>query len=384
MKGRRILASRFLQDRMAKGLALPAPDGKYAVGTREFTLVDSARGRKIGLKTWYPARDDDPARYEPYLADEEMAQLHAGQGPNHFAYLARIKTHAQPGADFASGLSGCPVVFFSHGHSLSNRTNSLVCESLASRGYVVFAIGHPGEGFCTLIDGKKIGMDPAIVEKMIAEARKIASDHPKLNIRDHPGEYIRLLIVEGDASTERIKIWTEDLRLAANWLDSGMEPFFRGRVQTGKYAAFGHSFGGAAALRVMLFDDRFLCGVNMDGGQYGGDFIEKVLMKPMMVMSHNAAGLRTGFHPEQRGVWWLSIPTATHLNFTDGSLIYGSLPRLLHMNGKIDGKRMITLMSTVLRAFFDHNLLQHENYLLQVLGDFPEIRFEYEEAEVLR
>jgi dienelactone hydrolase len=376
------MAAPWLQDRMARAIVLPAPDGRYAVGTREFTLADPARGRKIGLKAWYPAMEDDPERYETYLADEEMAQLHAGKGPNHFAYLARIKTHAQPEAEFVNDLADCPVVFFSHGHSLSNRTNSLVCESLASHGYVVCAIGYPGEGFCTLIDGKKIGMDPAIVEKMIAEARKIASDHPKLNIRDHPGEYIRLLITEGHTPTERIKVWTDDLRLAADWLETGTEPFYKGRLQTGKYAAFGHSFGGAAALRVMLFDDRFLCGVNMDGGQYGGDFIEHILRKPMMVMSHNAAGLRTGFHPEQRGVWWLSIPTATHLNFTDGSLVYGPLPRLLRMNGKIDGQRMIALMSTVLRTFFDQDLLLQKNDLRQVLDRFPEICVEYAEPEV--
>jgi hypothetical protein len=384
MKGRGVLAARWPQDRMARAVVLPAPDGLYPVGTREYTLDDPARGRKIGVKIWYPARDDNPARYETYMADMEMAQLHAGKGPNHFAYLARIKTHAQPEAEFANDLTDCPIVFFSHGHSLSNRTNSLVCESLASHGYVISAIGHPGEGFCTLIDGKKIGMDPAIVEKMIAEARKIASDHPKLNIRDHPGEYIRMLIVEGHKSTERITIWTDDLRLAANWMDSGTEPFFRGRVRTGKYAAFGHSFGGAAALRVMLFDNRFLCGVNMDGGQYGGDFIEKVIDKPMMVMSHNTAGLRTGFHPEQRGVWWLSIPTATHLNFTDGSLVYGSLPRLLHMNGKIDGQRMINLMSTVLRGFFSRYLMGQAIDLHQVFASFPEIRVHYEEVEASR
>lgn len=383
MIGRGVLAAHWLQECMVKTIILPAPDGRYAVGTREFTLEDPARGRKIGVKAWYPAQEDDPSRYETYLADEAMTQLHAGKGPNHFAYLARIKTHAQPGAEFERNLSACPVVFFSHGHSLSNRTNSLVCESLASHGCAVFAIGHPGEGFCTLIDGNKVGMDPAIVEKLIAEARKIASDHPGLNIRDHPGEYIRLLIVEGDVSTERIKVWTDDLRLVADWLDAGKSPFSRGYLKTGKYAAFGHSFGGAAALRVMLYDDRFACGVNMDGGQYGGDFLERFLNKPMMVMSHNAAGLRTGFHPEQRGVWWLSIPSATHLNFTDGSLVYGALPRLLHMNGKIDGQKMITLMSTVLRAFFNQNLLVQKNDLSQVLNCFPEIRFEYVEPEGL-
>lgn len=382
MKGRGFLAAAWLQTWMATSLRLPAPDGPYPVGTREFTLPGGG-GRWIGLKTWYPAGSIDPALFEPYLQDAEMAQLHAGTGPNHFAYLARIKTHAQAGAPFAALRHDCPVVFFSHGHSLSNRTNSLVCESLASHGYVVAAIGHTGEGFCTLIHGEKIGIDPAIMENMLAEMRAIQQRHPQLNIRDHPAEFIRLLVVEGSYSAQRIALWTEDLHAAAGWFDAQVEPFFAGRVRSGRYAAFGHSFGGAAALRVLLYDPRFVCGVNMDGGQYGADFIDQTLERPMMVMSRNSAGLRSGFHPAQRGVWWLDIPAATHLNFSDGSLVYGGIPRLLGMNGRINGRKMISLMATILRAFFDRYLRRQACDLRGAIGQFPEVHPSYEETEAV-
>ncbi len=387
MKPKRLLASKLLQRWMLKSISLPVPVGKFPVGTRETYLardestLEDGPIRKIGLKIWYPA-EFTSLPVETYFSDLEMTRMHSGDGPDIYAYLAKLKTHSQPNAPFAVTAKNCPVVIYSHGHSLTNRTNYLVCESLASLGYVVIAVGHTGEGFCTVVDGEKFPMNPAIMRHFREEMDEFIKKHKGMSIKKNPGEYIRLMIIENKYSSERTKVWTRDLQQVADWIQSREDPFLHGHLNTNHFGAFGHSFGGAVALRVMLDDQRFACGVNMDGGQFGGDFLDRKVNLPMMVLSSQKRGLQTGFHPDQKGIHWVEIPSAKHLNFSDGSIVYGSFPKWLGANGRIQGHRMIELMTTVLFTFFNRYLVNLINVdVRQVVVKFPEINYEYEEPE---
>lgn len=374
----KLLASDWLQRWMARSICLPAPDGPFSVGTREFTLTDFSRveknntPRKIGLKAWYPA-EPSSLPYETYLADEEMAQMHAGEGANYLVYLTHLPTHAQPMAAFAPHAIPSPVILFSHGHSLSNRSNSLVCESLASWGYTLLAVGHTGEGCCTLIDEIKIPMDKEIMSCMRAEGEQIRKESPGFSMKKNASEFLRRWILQGKVSRERLEVWTRDLQYVADWVDRNEDDFFKDRLHTNRFAVFGHSFGGAASIRVLHYDSRFVCAVNMDGAQFGGDFLEQEVVKPAMVLARNPLALRSGYSVSQRGMVWLGIPSANHLNFTDGSLVYGCIPRLLGLNGRINSKRMIVLMRAILRSFFDQYYLGIGHNFYEIIKKFPEI-----------
>ena len=55
-------------------------------------------------------------------------------------------------------------------------------------------------------------------------------------------------------------------------------------IQSG-FGIFGHSFGGATALKVVMEDSRFTCGLNLDGGPYGGGEMDEKLNKPFMFIT---------------------------------------------------------------------------------------------------
>jgi dienelactone hydrolase len=384
MIGSKLLALSILQRWMAKIVQLPAPGGKHSVGTREITLTHpelldaNGKARKIGIKAWYPAESDSKP-FETYFSNEQMGQLYAREDANRYAYLAYVNTHSIPEAPFAKLDALAPVLFFSHGHSLSNRTNTLVCEHLASNGYVVFAIGHTGEGFCTLIDGEMVGYDDAIMEPLVEEGKKFFEAHKDINIKDHAAEYIRMMIEENDAMAERVAIWTQDIQLAADWVDDDKDAFFSGKLITGKFAALGHSIGGASALRLLKVDERFCCAVNMDGGQFGRDYLDWKTNRPMMVLSGNIEGLRSGYRPDQKNAYWVNIRDANHLFFSDGMLVYGNIPKLLIRGKCIDGHRMLEILKTMLETFFGRDMLEKPVSVQETADTIPEIRYVFEE-----
>ncbi len=100
------------------------------------TFVDAARdSRRLAVDVWYPAASGDEAlsRYEvlPSIAFE--------------AALARDAP--------AVGSGQFPLVVLSHGRTGMRIAYSLLCESLAARGYIVIAPDHPGDALNDWLTG---------------------------------------------------------------------------------------------------------------------------------------------------------------------------------------------------------------------------------------
>src|SRR6185503_15952342 len=132
-------------------LALPAPTGPSKVGRTRLEWTDASRGRTIVAYVWYPT-DDAHAPRAAYFP--EFARIEAAIGEKQMkdelgASYDRIK--AQPVQSYALADAApkgrAAAIIFSHGFGETSLTYAALLEDLASHGYVVFGIEHPGDAY---------------------------------------------------------------------------------------------------------------------------------------------------------------------------------------------------------------------------------------------
>jgi predicted dienelactone hydrolase len=105
----------------------PLEPQHHAVGRTVSLLVDEERdGRALGIDCWYPAA--------PGSQPKSFYEILPGVG---FTSSALADPPAAPGPH--------PLVIWSHGRSGTRMVYGMVCEGLASRGYVVVSPDHPGD-----------------------------------------------------------------------------------------------------------------------------------------------------------------------------------------------------------------------------------------------
>jgi hypothetical protein len=120
---------------------LPRPEGTHPVGYWRTThAVNRDSSRILLLEVWYPAATPG-ATFKPY-ASLPVANALASQLDLRAGWEQPVMTHAIEGAGVLPGSH--PVVIFSHGFSWPMTLYQALTEDLASRGYVVIGINHPG------------------------------------------------------------------------------------------------------------------------------------------------------------------------------------------------------------------------------------------------
>ena len=101
--------------------------------------VDSARDdRVLGVDVWYPA-----ASAEGVITEYELIP-----GVRFQSASARESVPVIPGRH--------PLLVWSHGRTGTRHNYSLLCEALASRGYVVVSPDHPGDGLLDWFMGANV------------------------------------------------------------------------------------------------------------------------------------------------------------------------------------------------------------------------------------
>src|SRR5215467_9909336 len=220
-------------------IELPAPSGRFAIGTKIYTWTDRSRMEKAShnpqefrqliIQVWYPTKDKSgpAAPYVPMLpayrkvwddADVEIA--------------GRVLTHSRPNKSPLSGTK-FPIVLFSHGWQGTRSEYTTVAEDLASHGYAVFGIDHPYMG--------RVALSDALVTE--------------------PTE-------DQFASPAEIKDWyAKDVQFAIDEISklnaAGPDKTFTGRLNLSRIAAIGHSSGFAAAGNACKLDRRITACANV-------------------------------------------------------------------------------------------------------------------------
>lgn len=122
---------------------LPLPSGPYPVGTHEFR----PEGRRLIVQFWYPCVDDKTASYAPYAPEIMSTYIDDITHP----LMTRALLNTIP-------ISGkFPTILFLHGLGNHRRANTVACCELASHGYIVVSIDHPGiASLIQFSDGEKL------------------------------------------------------------------------------------------------------------------------------------------------------------------------------------------------------------------------------------
>ncbi|MDC0772497.1 alpha/beta fold hydrolase [Streptomyces sp. HD] len=222
-------------------LHLPAPAGPYAVGSKTLHLVDSSRNdpwkpeigvRELMVTVLQPAV---PGRGFP-----RAPQLTPGAASAFSDLCWRIHPHLpKAGVDWAATLTHArvcapplpghrPVLLYSPGGGDARTMGSALAVDLASHGWTVITVDHPG-------DASEVEFPSA-----------------------RPGrERVRHTVLLGppDAATFRTMIDTRvaDLRFVLDALDLD------------RVGVYGHSAGGTAAAQALHEDRRITAAVNLEG-----------------------------------------------------------------------------------------------------------------------
>jgi dienelactone hydrolase len=164
------------------------------------------------------------------------------------------------------------VLIYNHGGSWSRFTSNFVNETMASYGYVVFSIDHPGFNKSTIFPDGYVYENAAPPPqpdptKSIAESAHAFFDYLE-------NKMFGLWV--GDA------VFTLDQIERLNAEDRGR---FAGRLDLKRIGAYGWSFGGATSIQLSRTDPRIRAAVDHDG-QLFGDVRNLGTDKPIMLI-HN-------------------------------------------------------------------------------------------------
>jgi predicted dienelactone hydrolase len=371
----------------APAIALPAPDGRYAVGIRAFEIQVPGRPAEtasLPSYIWYPANAAKAAS-RPYMsADEAAVQARSlariyGYEADALDHLPRVAAHSS--WDAPPVRSGrFPVIIFSHGFYSYPAQNTVLAEQLASHGYIVVAISHPTDS----------------VDIRLASGRVVATDLSQSG-DNRLGDRLKLFASDKghDARTSALSGYREDLarhrlgRSLERWRDDTVraeQVLRRGEVEPrirdvirhadpGRLALAGMSFGGATSATTCKLIAACRAAVNLDGQNFDPALFDAEVERPLLLLLSDWTRFPVmenqwqdpsvtpndyAYEPWRKAgrsgrVLRLRFRGARHLAFTDLPLLMPG-PKAAERFGAIDPQAMTREVNAIVLAFLDEHL----------------------------
>ena len=300
----------------------PMLTGSFQVGiTHEEFWFEEREPARLPVTIFYPADVKKDGVKEKYAFKEAVYGLP----------ISEMNTAFFTDAPAAGEKEKYPVIIFNHGYGSYEMSGSVLCGELASRGYIVASLGHTREATAVKFkDGTVILMD----ERLKAETHEPGKEARLLEIlkeiKATPDcdENEEFFIEKGKEfrdiheKNERMAVWTEKKKKALDYLEAYNSldgKILAGRMNLERGAALmGHSFGGAAAAPACREDDRFCCGINIDGADLEYDY-GKDIGKPFMTIGTPVTTklLRGIYNSNQADTYRVSVGNVEHMGFTD-------------------------------------------------------------------
>ncbi|HPQ90915.1 MAG TPA: hypothetical protein PK387_02990 [Mesotoga prima] len=137
---------------------MPLPDGPHNVGFRSYEVsnpqpmsvagIDYSDPGKIRLEVWYPAGDVSTAPRKGWIDNDPLVfqgfEIMTGYPEELFEHIYRVKTNSFIDAPPVDDSSTWPIIILLLGWSSISELHTSLAESLASAGYLVVGIEHPG------------------------------------------------------------------------------------------------------------------------------------------------------------------------------------------------------------------------------------------------
>ena len=219
-------------------LTLPKPTGIFSVGTKAIEIRDPSRQmfrdtnpRRWMIQVFYPCKTHQETSH--YMPDTLQDGIVDG---------VHVMAHAKLDAQILSGQK-FPVIFFVPGIGSERQKYTILCEELASHGYIVFAIDEPYvSNFVKFPDGT------TIVYRFID-----AWKHFRRSDRDYRYKYF-------DEAMDSIM---DDICYMIDHLGD-LNQQFNGNLDIHTLIIMGHSFGGNVAHTFGFRDKRIKAIVDID------------------------------------------------------------------------------------------------------------------------
>ena len=238
--------------------SLPEPDGACDVGTENFywkdttrlewfTREDSLDVRKLIVQAWYPGDRGHQSKAEPYfdyIKLRSMTMAEAGKIPSFFpTHLQYAKTNSYKNINIAKQSNKkLPILIFSHGITSSRLLHQILFESLASKGYVVFALDHSYDANISIFPDSTIA-DYRSDLTGVADSLQIRKKQISTRAKDIS------FIIDKIEKIQNNKIVSE----------------LNNRLDLSKISVGGHSYGGATAVYASSLDNRIVSCLALDG-----------------------------------------------------------------------------------------------------------------------
>lgn len=378
------LFARLSPEKYAPQLNWPSPTGAHAVGIVDTVLDITERTdphhqghRRLPLKVWYPAATINGYKQRPLINDTELPIFIRGMTkamPVSAFMVQRIGgslTNAYQDAPVANG--PFPILLFNEGFAGTISQNSHLAEEIASQGYIVISVDHPGgasasafpdgSGHILNDDLRGMMMSPDLMRPAMAMKRSktFAERYEALK------GYLAFAPLEAEG-----RIWVDDLTNVMDALDAKKVPSpllpILEQADLGKIAIAGMSFGGAASAAFAHQDNRVTCAINLDGGQFGSELLEQPIRCPLLMVHSSFATFTDGggyndfFYSylgtadDEDHVARYVIDQTGHIDFTDMTIFgHGPVAKLLGLGG-IEGSKMLTLTATLVSSFLSTHL----------------------------
>lgn len=261
---------------------IPSPDRKDPHDPDPFAR------REFLVNAYYPTIANTGIAHAPYtspaMADGLSRGLPAFVRWRFAQDVKALRSRAWQGTGLSPAQARYPVVIFSPGYSFFSDMHSVLLEQLASHGYAVFAITHPGDTpVVEFPDGRRkhqVGWtdQDAVPRDEATRARTEARFQALLQEFDVADRIdagkLRALQASLDLGRRApLDIRRDDMRALLDRmqaLDAGIpESMFAGRLDLANVAVMGMSYGGPTAQEVCLDDVRCKVVVNLDGEEFG-------------------------------------------------------------------------------------------------------------------
>jgi hypothetical protein len=293
---------------------LPAPSGRYKVGTQSRHIIDSRRRdpfsdrpdgvRELMIQIWYPVDPSVQGSVAPYR-DKRTTTLKS-------AHFSLVESHSMPGARVSLLQEQYPVLLYTPSWSGIRTECTFQVEELASHGYVVVGIDHPYcSGIVVFPDGR------------IAR-RKFRGDE------DYSSEAAVAAFVE--TADQQVEIRSQDACFVLDTLEdlNANDPLglLKGRLDLARVGIFGFSLGGGTAAESCWLDRRFKAGLDM-GGMIAGGAAKEGTGAPFFFMFEGLYGNRP--YAPKADVARLSASKRRDVEFT--RMQFGKMKRSLSEYG---------------------------------------------------
>jgi dienelactone hydrolase len=340
--------------------SLPAPTGRFAVGTSIVSMTDPSRredaiandphAREVVVQCWYPASPSG----NPRAAYRRRSETSLAS-----SYQSVTWTNSRTDAPVAQDGTGFPILLYNPGWNGRRTQNTALTEELASHGYLVVAIDHPyNSGPVALADGRVIKPVPA----------------PELFDDVTPAKDVYAIIDKETAKETTDALFVLDNVRRMN--DDPASRFYR-KLDLSRIGAFGYSLGGAVAAEAAYRDPAIHAVLDLDTPLYAESgkhgiaqpvmlLCEDLTHTPPDVLAKMSFGQRRDAEMDEGdyarqlpmlrtpGSYQAELHGTLHTSFQD-QILTSPLQRISGA-GSIPPRRMIEILRAYTVAFFDQSL----------------------------